>query len=112
MQIWMMNIGPINSVVQWIWWFTGTTFIAFESLSTIECMIIKYLTIVVYKRMLPILDDFVARCQGLVNITVASFMGLVNCYSEEGFIALNRGGGLPPKMVILTIDFSRGSMVQ
>ena len=63
-----------------------------------EYMIMRYLIIFTYKRMLPIIDDFFANFFGLANVSVAGFMAMVNCYSEEGYILLNRGTGLPPKM--------------
>ncbi len=105
-----MNIGPVNSNAQWAWWFVGTTMIVSLGLATVEYMAIKYLTIAVYKHVLPIIDDFFAQFLGLANVIVAGFLALANCYTEEGYINLNRGTGLPPKLATYK-KFQPGSVL-
>ncbi len=110
MQLWRMNIGPVNSNAQWAWWFVGTTMIVSLGLATVEYMAIKYLTIAVYKHVLPIIDDFFAQFLGLVNVIVAGFLALANCYTKKGYINLNRGTGLPPKLATYK-KFQPGSVL-
>ncbi len=91
-------ISPVSTVAFNVWWFSASTFLISFALTGVEHIILKYLSVVVFQRLLPIMDDFFARFFLLANLATSSFMGLVNCYSEEYFEIEMRASGLPTSM--------------
>ena len=92
---WRIMVGPVNSHVFWFWccimdgqWIRMT-------LTGISNWIIKLLTIVVRKAMLPIVDDFMAMFFLSVNITVTTFLGYVSICTRYNHLSETRFIGWP-----------------
>ena len=91
-------ISPVSTVGFNVWWFSASTFLVSFALAGMEHILLKYFSVVVFGRVLPIMDDFFARFFLLANVATSSFMGLVNCYSVEYFEIEMRASGLPTSM--------------
>ncbi len=100
MVIWRIIIGPIHlTKIYWGWVFVMNAYTYIELLSAAECLMIKFLSLVVFKRLLPIQDDIFARFLLVANICLSLFLSLVNCYSLENIGAEKRFLGMPTDMV-------------
>ncbi len=91
-------MAPVNGFSFCVWWFAASTFIVSMALQGVEHVLLKFLSVVVYQRFLPIADDFFARFLFLSNLFVSSLIGLVNCYSVEFYEIAMRASGLPTSM--------------
>ena len=95
---WRMVIGPVTGISFWIYWFMASTAIFFFVFLVAEYFLVKYLSIVIFGRILPIMDDFFALFVQVSNAIVAAVFGLINCYTFESNEIEMRLAGLPTTM--------------
>ena len=101
-----MIIGPVNNYIYWIWCSIQEYHFFGIVLIGIEIYTFKFLTIVVYKKMLPILDDFMAMFLVATNMVVGYFLGIVSLYSQFNHFSETRFVGWPSELADLSpIDY-------
>ncbi len=95
LNVWRMVVSPVSGVTYWIWWFLATWVIFNHGLLAYESLLIKYLVVAVYKRFLPIQDDFFAMFLMKANFTVAFMVSITNQYTAMAFQMEKRIAGMP-----------------
>ena len=79
-------LGPLTiSSIYWIWYMTMSVFFYGILILASEYFLTKYLTVVILKSMLPILDDFFARFLLFSTIGQAFFLAMIGSFSSEAF---------------------------
>ena len=96
--MWRIFVSPVTDFFWWFWYSLSTCYAFACGLTLAEYLLIKYMSTVILKRMLPILDDFFATFLATGNLAFGLVFGFANCYTEEGFLAEMRSAGLPPTM--------------
>ncbi len=67
----------------------------FEFIAAFEYLMIKFMSVVIFKRVAPILDDFFAVFLFLLNLSLSLFFSLINCHTVGNHQAQMRIQGLP-----------------
>ena len=78
--------------------FAADIAIFFLFLNSFEYIGLKFLTIVVYKKILPLVDDFFGTFLLLINFTNACFLGFTNLHTQGDLQKQYRNAGLPALM--------------
>ena len=95
-------VGGVSYNVTYLWDFVGLTYVVSVGLTTLEILWIRFFTIVVLKRMLPLLDDFFGMFFQLANLAVGAFLAIVSAYSEDSYPRNKGGVGLPRFVPIMS----------
>ncbi len=102
--------GWINYLIVYLGF--GTAFLL--TFIVVEYYCLKYLAVVVFKRMLPIMDDFLAMFMLPTNLSVTALLTYVNMSTSESMMYERRLAGLQPTFWIgsvIKIPLMEGSML-
>ena len=103
MAFWRIIIGPIEeSKVYWAWCFVINFYTYGLFLPGMEQLLVKFLSIVILKRIPPIQDDFFGWFLLQTNTLLASMFAIINCYTVGPQKARRRFQGFPME----TADFT------
>ncbi len=100
--IWRMTASPVSGPGFWLLLLASYATVYFIYLSALEYLLIKFLTNVVFKRVLPLMDDFFAAFFLATNICLGLNLGFLELYTEEASKIELRYGGLPVSMSMTT----------
>ena len=93
---WRIIIGPVEaSKIYWTWCFIINFYTYALFLPGGEHAAIKFVSVVILKRMLPLQDDFFSTFLLLFNMVISVVFSCVNCYTIGPQKARRRYQGLP-----------------
>ncbi len=95
-------MSGVSYNVAYAWFYIGITYIISIGLTSLEIMMIQFLSIVVLKRMLPLLDDFFAMFFQVANLVIGFFLAVVSGSSEELYPRIKRSLALPQFVPIMS----------
>ncbi len=100
---WQYFVGPISEFCYWIWWFALNSFAVQAGVNFFSSVVLRYLTIVVYERMLSIEDNFMALFMFINSIILGSISSMIHCLCKVSFTSGNAGRflELPPEIVLV-----------
>ena len=93
--IWRMTVGPVSGSAFWFWVFTANFTIFFVFLGSYEYIALKFLTVVIFGKIISVVDDFSSSFLFLTNVVIGSMLGILNLYTAEGMRNHYRNAGLP-----------------
>ncbi len=89
-------MGPIHSgIIFWPWMFSLRAFFFGIIVYGTEFLLMRFISIVVLKRMLPVLEDFFSIFICASNIAIVSMLSLINCFSYRACMQQSQMAGLP-----------------
>ncbi len=93
---WKTTMGPLTiNFLAWTAALCLRFFLMFIILTGIEYMTIKYVSVIVMRRVLPIQDDFFGHFAIVCNLALTTWIVIVCSYSDLSALAVVRFQGLP-----------------
>ncbi len=100
--VWRYMIGHINVMVFWTWLFTTSSFL-FQAFVTIAfSLVFEFLTHVVWKQVLPIVDDVMARFTLLTSVIIGSWLSVINLFCQTNSVLAIKFIGRPLSLALDT----------
>ncbi len=93
---WRIIGGPIVGRMFWMFMLTSSLVTFFLGFAILEYCLIKFLAIVVMKRMLTILDDIFALFSFLCILLISGLLAGLALYNTDSLMFEKRFAGLPP----------------
>ena len=101
--IYRITVGSVASAsVYWFWCFVTNAYTYGIFIPAAEHLLIKYISVVVLKRLPTVQDDFFGLFLFLANQIVSAFLSIVNCCTRGNHRALKRIQGLPMELAEFT----------
>ncbi len=89
------TVGPLDlDPIFWIWLLTLRIYQFYFLVCGIEIFAVKYMSIVVLKRVLHVMDNFWNVYLVMANSAISFMLSLINCFSTEAseqYLLLNKG---------------------
>ena len=95
-------MDSVSYNIAYIWFYVGMTYVVAIGLTSLEIMLLRFFSIVVFKRMLPLLDDFFAIFFQVANLAVGIFLAIVSGSSEDFYPRVKKSLGLPHFVPIMS----------
>ncbi len=102
LRIWQIVVGTVSYHAAYVWFYVGMTYLVAIGLTAFEIMLIRFFSIVIWKRMLPLLDDFFAMFFQCANLAVAAFLAIVSGCSEDFYPMVKITLEIPPFVPIMS----------
>ncbi len=87
--------GPLNLVLYWIWAFSLNCFIYSANLYIAEYFLMKFISIVVKKQVLPFLEDFFGFFLAVFNFVISVWLLVISSFTQDFAIEQFKARGLP-----------------